>query len=67
MTKDHDLAGMTVNERLFALGLFPEFDRAALARDREALIEVLLRAHLSQRQAVETTEALLHDPARYGF
>lgn len=64
---DGSLAGMTVNERLFTLGLLPRFDAAARARDREALIAVLLRAHLTREQAGATADTLLAAPARYGF
>lgn len=54
MPNNEKYEGMTVNERLYALGLFPEFDRAATSRDRVALVRVLVKARLSEEQANST-------------
>jgi len=62
-----ELRGMTVNERLVTLGLITEFDRAAYARDRRALIAILVKARFTEEQARQTTGALLANPERYGF
>lgn len=43
---------MTLNERLFAAGLLPAFDRALANRDRAALTEMLT--------AVDTKPALVN-------
>lgn len=65
--KSTDLKGMTVNERLFELGLMDEFDQAAHARDRIALIATLIKAEFSEEQAQQTIGTLLASPERYGF
>ena len=62
-----DLSGMTVNERLSALGLADAFDAAIARRDKTAAVEVLLKAQLSRQQAHQTVELILADPKRYGF
>jgi len=36
-----DLAGMTLNERLWVTGLSDEFERARKRRDRERVVELL--------------------------
>ncbi len=61
------VSGMTVNERLFHFGLFERFDAAARAKDVPLLVEVLLQAKLSEKQALWTAEAVATDPKRYGF
>jgi hypothetical protein len=58
---------MTINERLFALKLFPEFDQAVAARNRSAIIDLLQRVHLSEADAAAAADAVLRDPARFGF
>lgn len=63
----HDLRGMTVNERLFVLGLMAGFDQAARAKDRKVLIAILIKAEFSEDQAQQTVEMLLSNPERYGF
>ena len=62
-----ELQGMTVNERLFALGLFEEFDKAAKARDKKAMIDILKSCSMNDDQCEETSEAILRDPKRYGY
>ncbi|HTU09779.1 MAG TPA: hypothetical protein VMG08_02680 [Allosphingosinicella sp.] len=60
-----DLAGMTVNERLFNMGLLDEWDDAARSRDRARMIEIMrqIAVHPSER----TADMVLADPAMYGF
>jgi len=65
--KLNDFNGMTVNERLFELGLISEFDQAAKARDQIVLIAILIKAGLSVEQAQQTVGALLASPENYGF
>jgi hypothetical protein len=64
---DQPISGMTVNERLSHLGLADAFASAARARNRPAMIEVLIKAQLKEAQAKETTDAVLAQPRRYGF
>ena len=60
-------AGMTVNERLVIAGLIAAWDEAVGRRDRVRMIEILMATDLSDKQAAETTDAVLADPAKYGF
>ncbi len=64
---DTELQGMTVNERLFAMGLLDQWDGAAKARDRDRMIQILGQCALSQEQCAQTTDAVLMNPAIYGF
>ena len=64
---ENDLKGMSVNERLYVLGLMDQFDSAIRKRDREASIRVLIEAKLKTAQAEETVAAVLDDPEHYGF
>ena len=58
-----DLSGMTVNERLYEVGLIEAWDAAARARDRERLIAILAEIDV----APTTADSLLANPAKYGF
>jgi hypothetical protein len=58
---------MTVNERLFELGLMDAFDAAIGKRDRDAAVEILEKAKLTPEQASETVRAIFADPKRYGY
>jgi hypothetical protein len=60
-------AGMTVNERLVIAGLIAAWDAAVAGRDRARMIEILMSTELSEKQAAETTDAVLADPGKYGF
>jgi hypothetical protein len=60
-------AGMTVNERLETAGLFAAWDEAVAERDRAGMIKVLMATKLSEKQAAETTDAVLANPGKYGF
>jgi len=62
-----ELKGMTVNERLFSLGLMDQFGGAVKARNRQRVIDVLLQCAFSQEQSEQTTDAVLKNPATYGF
>jgi len=62
-----ELGGMTVNERLFAMGLLDQWDEAAQARDRSRMTQILSQCALSKEQCEETTDALLKNPSMYGF
>lgn len=66
MTKE-DLKGMTVNERLHALGLMDKFDGAIRKRDSEASISVLIEAKFTIEQASETVAEILQAPEMYGY
>ena len=59
------LAGMTVNERLAARGLFESWEEAARARDRGTMILLLRRVAVPN--APNVADAVLADPAFYGF
>jgi hypothetical protein len=67
MTDESDIAGMTVNERLAHFGLFADFESAVRARDKSAVIAVLLKARFTVEQAEYTATTLLHAPYRYGY
>lgn len=58
-----DLGAMTVNERLFALGLLEPFDRAARRRDRETMIALLAQVDV----APDTADAIISHPRKYGY
>jgi hypothetical protein len=64
---DLELSGMTVNERLFACGLFDRWDAAARARNREEMISLLTQVALTRDQAVWSVDAVLANPVKYGF
>jgi hypothetical protein len=64
---DPHVAGMTVNERLVHFGLMEELDAAVRTRQISSIIEVLLRAQLSEMQAHQTAKAIVATPKRYGF
>ncbi len=59
------LAGMTVNERLFTLGLMDEWDRAAFARDREAMLDLMRRCAVDRPE--DTVDTVLATPSIYGY
>ena len=62
-----ELGGMTVNERIFAMGLMDEWDKAAHARERETMMKILSQCAMSREQCAETIDALLKNPGMYGF
>ncbi len=58
---------MTVNERLFSCGLLDSWDAAVSKRNREEMIAVLCQVAMTQEQATQTADAVLKNPAKYGF
>jgi len=58
---------MTVNERLYHAGLLDQFDKAALKKDRNEMIDLLMTVELVKSQAEETANAILENPAFYGY
>jgi hypothetical protein len=62
-----DLDGMTVNERLFTLGLLDRFDAAVRARDREVMTDLLAQCAISRLDAEAIAETVLRSPKKYGF
>ena len=56
---------MTVNERLSAAGLIDTFDAAARARDPDRMTEIL--SDVAIENAPATADAILADPARFGY
>lgn len=68
MAEDADnLEGMTVNERLFNLGLMEAFDEAVRSGKLEAVLAVLQSAKFSDSQAQYTATTILANPKRYGY
>ena len=59
-------SGMTVNERLSSAGLVEVWDAAVAQRDRQLGIDLLGRVDLAS-QAAAIVDAVLADPAKYGF
>lgn len=62
---ERSFAGMTVNERLFHVGIIDQWDQAARERDREAMIALLKQVEVHNPHL--TVDAVLADPRRYGF
>ena len=62
-----DYSGMTVNERLVAAGALDAYDIAARNRDLDSMVAILVDVQLPSAQARETSEAVLADPAKYGY
>ena len=67
MSEDHQIAAMTVNERLSHFGLFDEFDSAVRSRELRSVVAVLIHAKLEPAQAHDTATAILENPAMYGL
>ena len=59
------LAGMTVNERLFHLGILERWDQAVERRDRDAMIRLMEQADVENPDW--TVDAILANPSRYSF
>ena len=64
---EQELSGMTVNERLFALGLLDQFDEATKSKNREQMIKILGQCAMTQKQCEFTTHTILKQPEKYGF
>jgi hypothetical protein len=52
---------MTVNERLFACGMFPRWDAAVLGIKRDEMISLLCQVAFTREQAENTADAVLGD------
>lgn len=52
-----DLKGMTVNERLYHLELFEEYDKAVDTQDADSLREVLAQLHIGGENIEEIIKA----------
>ena len=61
------LAGMTINERLFHVGIMDEFDAAILSHDQDQAIALLQRVELSKEEAVATVVTISKNPGKYGY
>lgn len=61
------LSGMSLQERLAALEVRADWDRALAANDRDGLILTLRRVRLSEHDAARTADSVLRDPGKYGF
>jgi hypothetical protein len=64
---DHELSGMTVNERLTACDLFPRWDAAAISRNKEEMVALLSQVAITRDEAFRIVDAILADPHKYGF
>jgi hypothetical protein len=62
-----ELAGMTINERLFHFGIMDEFDAAILSRDQDVAIGLLQRVGLSREEAMATVATIVKNPGKYGY
>lgn len=62
-----NLAGMTINERLFHVGIVDEFDAAILARNQEKAVALLQRVELSKEEAMAAAATIFENPGRYGY
>jgi len=62
-----ELKGMTVNERLFHLGLMEQFETAVKSRSKDGAIKVLKEAQFTLEQATQTVTTLFNNPKKYGY
>lgn len=60
MNEDENMAGMTVNERLFVCGLLPVFDEAVKDRDRERVAEILRQVKVDEPSIKLTISRLIN-------
>jgi hypothetical protein len=66
MDNTHEIAGMTVNERLWHFQLFDVFDAAVASGELARVVAVLQQARFTDDQAYETASAILVNPNYYG-
>jgi hypothetical protein len=64
---DQELAGMTVNERLFVCGAIDKWDDAVRKRSRADMIAMLRGVAMTENEAAQTTDSVLQNPEKYGF
>jgi len=50
------LSGMTVNERLFALGVLDDFDKSCKAKDEKRIREILKQAKIDEASIQQTVD-----------
>lgn len=62
---EQSLVGMTVNERLFHVGILDQWDAAVRRRDRKQMIVLLERVDIAEPHL--TVDAVLANPKMYGF
>ena len=62
-----ELGGMTVNERIYHVGLLDQFEAAILAQKQVEAISILQQVELSKKQAAETVAAISKNPGKYGY
>ena len=67
MNNNKNLGGMTLNERLFALNLFNEFDDAVKAKDKERILSILNKCGLEEERAQASMEEILDPSVRTPF
>jgi hypothetical protein len=65
MGDDDRLAGMTVNERLFAADLIEAFGAAVATRNRAEMIRLLTSVNVDE--PAWSADTILQDPERYGY
>ena len=58
---------MTVNERLVMCGVIEKWDDAVRRRSRAEMISVLRGVAMTEHQAIQTSDAVLQNPKKYGF
>jgi len=63
-SKNEDLCGMTVNERLFHCGRMNDWDGALKIKDRESLIKILMSLQLTKEEAEGTVDGELDKTRR---
>ncbi len=62
-----ELSEMTVNQRLYALGLLSKWEDAASAHEKPEMIAVLCEAAFTPEQAEWIATTVLADPEKYGY
>lgn len=67
MDEQHDpsLIGMTINERLFHVGIFDQWHAAVTRRDRQEMIALLERVEVTDPSF--TADTVLANPKAYSF
>ena len=63
--RSNRLRGMTINERLFHLGLMDQWDKAVRARDRNAMMRLMEQCEVETPQW--TVDGVLGNPEKYGY
>jgi hypothetical protein len=62
-----DFAGMTLNERLYCASVIGKWDAACHARNRDAMLAILGEVEIAEPGRAPIVDAVLADPAKYGF